>query len=218
MKKKPILLLLVCLLMTMTSVHADEDWKPAQDKEGIAVWTRAAPGFPVHEFKAVTIVKSTLQGLVCLIMDTDHAPDWVFRTNRIELLSRDDNSGEFLVRVMTNFPWPLRDRDVVVQGNVRQRPDGVVTVTSRSAPATLQSRDPGYVHMPYFSGLWIFRPLGNGRIEVTLQGLADPGGIIPSGIVNLIIHETPYQTLRGLRRVIGMPRYQTAVMPQLREP
>ena len=216
--KPLILILLGCIALTASPAHADADWVLARESQGIAVWTRPVAGFPVHEFKAVTTVKSTLQGLACLIMDTEHAPDWVFRTKRIELLSRDDSSGNFVIHVVTDFPWPLRDRDVVVQGNVRQDPDGAVIITSRSAPAGMQSHDRNFVQMPYFSGLWILRPLRKGEVEVTLQGLADPGGIIPAGIVNLIIHETPYQTWRGLRRVIGAPRYQAATMPQLREP
>jgi hypothetical protein len=31
-------------------------------------------------------------------------------------------------------------------------------------------------------------------------GRANPSGNIPFGVVNLIIHETPYRTLLGLRR------------------
>lgn len=214
-----ITLLLTLFLATETAAHADTEsgWTQALDKDGISVWTRSVPGFPVHEFRAVTTVHSTLTALVDLVMDTGSAPAWVFRTKRIDLLRRDDSKAEFLVHVVTDFPWPLRDRDVLVQGNIRQDSAGTVTILSRSAPGA-QNEDGCCVHMPYFSGTWIFRPLGKGLTEVTLQGLADPGGIIPAGIVNLIIHETPYQTLRGLRRVIGNPRYQSATMPQIHEP
>jgi hypothetical protein len=206
------------MLMAVTVSHADPAWTPALEKNGVAVWTRAAPGFSVHEFKAVTRVRSTLTGLVALILDTGNAPAWVFRTRRIDVLHRDDKAGEFRIRVITEFPWPLHDREVVVEGKIRQEADGRVVITSRSADSSQEAPEPGCVRMPYFSGTWIFRPLGKGEVEVTMQGLADPGGIIPGGIVNLIIHETPYQTLRGLRRVIGNPQYQAVAMARIREP
>jgi hypothetical protein len=72
--------------------------------------------------------------------------------------------------------------------------------------------------MPDMAGTWMFRPIGNGWVEVTMIGRANPGGNIPAGVVNLIIHETPLRTMQAMRRVVGEAKYQKTPVPQIREP
>ena len=64
-------------------------------------------------------------------------------------------------------------------------------------------------------GGWLFRPLANGQVEVTMTGHADLGGAVPAVIVNLLIQEHPYNTLQGLRRVIGDMTYQKVQYPHI---
>jgi hypothetical protein len=209
----------VFLSLLPFSASADEGWELAKDSDGIRVWTRYVPGHPIREFRAVTVVRSSLSGLVNLILDTDHAARWIYRTMSVQVVKRDDEKQTFVVRVETDFPWPLANRDVVVAGRITQGAGaGAVTIRSQAVPDGVYPRDPAFVRMPDFVGDWIFRPLGGGMVEVTMQGRADPGGLIPAAVVNLIIYETPYLTLRGLRDVIGDARYQEHLLPQIREP
>ncbi len=195
------------------------DWELAVDSHDVRVWTRSIPDYPIREIRAETTVKSTLNGLVALLMDTDNAARWIYRTDRIDLLKRDDVSGSFLIHVMTDFPWPLSDRDAVVEGRISQEEgNDIISVTSRAVTASRYPAKPDFVRMPDMEGSWTFQPQGEGRVKVTMTMRANPGGNIPAGVINLIIHETPYRTLRGLRKVIGEPRYQNARMPQIREP
>lgn len=207
------------LLLTSVIAHADETWSLARDSAGIKVWTRSIPDYPIRGFKAVTVVKSSLSGLLSLIIDTEHADQWIYRTQQVDVLMRDEERATFVIRVMTDFPWPLSNRDVIVDGRIVQdEQTGTVTVSSRSLSGPQYPVYDDFVRMPDVEGSWVFRPLGNDLVEVTMQGRADPGGSIPASVVNLIIHETPYRTLLGLRRVIGERRYQESQLPQIKEP
>lgn len=202
-----------------TAQASGGEWQLARDRDGIRVWTRDIPNYPIREFKAVMIVKSSLAGLVNLILDTDNASRWVYRTDRIQLLKQDVESATFLIRVETNFPWPLANRDVVIAGQIAQEEKtGTVSIKSHSVEVAEYAQDPDFVRMPDMEGTWLFRPLGGELVEVTMIGRADPGGNIPSGVVNLIIHETPYRTMQGMRKVLGEARYQKSPLPQIREP
>lgn len=196
---------------------SDPDFRAVIDRNHVRVWTCAIPAEPLRGFRAVTTVRSSLSGLVALLLDTGAAPEWVFRTSRIELLRRDDRAQTFTVRAETNF-WPLQDRDVVINGRIQQDPDSLtVHIDSQSTPPGQYPERQEFVRMPNMRGNWEFRPLGNGMVEVTMSGIADPGGSIPDFLVNLVIEETPYQTLLGLRRVVGLPRYQQARVEGIRE-
>lgn len=206
------------LLLLVTAGASAMEWELARDRNGVKVWTREEPGFPISAFKAVTVVDSSLAGLVSLILDTDSVSQWAYRVLRIEVLSRDDAAATFIIRTETDFPWPLSNRDVVLAGQVSQdEKSRIVTVRSRSTPLGQYPPHPDFVRMPEMIGDWIFRPLGHGKVEVTMIGRANPAGNIPFGVVSLIIHETPYQTLIGLRKIIGQERYQRARLSQIRE-
>lgn len=206
------------MLMAATNVMAAE-WELARDRKGIKVWTREELGYPIRAFKAVTVVESSLTALVTLIMDTDRVDQWAYRVMRIEVLARDDDAGTFVIRTETDFPWPLSNRDVVLVGKVSQdERSRVVTIRSRSSAPGQYPLHPDFLRMPDMVGDWIFRPLSGGRVEVTMIGRANPSGNIPFGVVNLIIHETPYLTLLGLRELISDERYRNAPrLKQIRE-
>lgn len=206
---------LALLLLASVGSQASE-WELARDRNGIKVWTRDEPGYPIRAFKAVTTVDSSLSGLVNLIMDTDRVSEWAYRILRVEVLARDDAAATFVIRTETDFPWPLSNRDVVLAGQIVQdEKTRVVMIRSRSTAQ--YPVNPEFVRMPDMVGDWVFRPLGDGKVEVTMIGRANPSGNIPFGVVNLIIHETPYRTLLGLRQVIGAERYQRSRLKQIRE-
>ena len=208
----------VALLLLVSVVSQAAEWELARDRNGIKVWTRNEPGYPIRAFKAVTPVDSSLSGLVSLIMDTDHVSEWAYRILGVNVLTRDDDAATFVIYTKTDFPWPLSNRDVVLAGQIAQdEKTKLVTIRSRSTPAGQYPEQPGFLRMPDMVGDWIFRPLGAGKVEVTMIGRANPSGNIPFGVVNLIIHETPYRTLQGLRQVIGADRYQRARLKQIKE-
>ena len=56
----------------------------------------------------------------------------------------------------------------------------------------------------------LFTPLANGQVEVVYEAHADPGGGLPSWLVNSFVVDAPLNTLRGLREKIGKEVYQSA--------
>lgn len=191
---------------------------PVIDHDGVQVWTCPISGNSLLAFEAHTLVQSTLSGLVGLLMDSAAGPKWVFRMNRIDMLRKDETAGTFLLRAESDF-WPLKDRDVYLEGKVTQQPTTLaVSIDSRSTPAGRFPDNPDFVRMPSMIGQWEFRPAGQGKVLVIMSGRADPGGSIPGFLVNLVIQETPYRTLLGLRRQVSERRYQQMRIPGIREP
>lgn len=214
-------LLIFCALLWVSPAFCYEppasSLKMILDKQGVKVWSYQVPNSPLSGFKAVTTVKSTLGGLVNLIADTQNASRWIYRAKNVELLQRDDADMTFTVRVITDFPWPFKDREALVAGKIVQDPSSLrVRIDSSNTNAFPQSNC--CLRMPVVEGSWIFRPLGDGLVEVTMTGHADPGGLIPAGMVNLMIQEHPYNTLKGLRRMVNEERYQHSRNPSIHEP
>ena len=215
---KVIFLLISVLFASVASAYeppANES-RLVLDRQGIKIWAYQVPDSPLYGFKAVTTVKSSLSGLVALIGDTNNARKWIYRTKAVELLERNDNARTFAVRVVTDFPWPFRDRDAVVVGSIDQDPHTFrVRIDSHSAQKPAKAC---CVRMPMVEGSWILKPLPAGMVEITMTGHADPGGYIPTGAVNLLVQEYPYNTLKGLRKIIGENLYQQSQLAFITEP
>ena len=198
--------------------EANQSSKLILDKNNIKIWSYKVPKSPLSGFVATTTVKSTLSGLVSLITDTQNANRWLYRTSRIDVLARDDGQQFFTIRVITDVPWPLTDREALVDVRITQDKTGRVRIDSNeSVSASKYPVADCCLRMPMVKGYWLFKPVGNGMVEVTMSGHADPGGMIPKGLVNFLIQEHPYNTLQGLRRVIGDTTYQKAQYPHIVE-
>ena len=212
-------------LLTCVSVHAAErpqaqgPWQLTLQRpaEHIDIYTRAMNGTNVKEFRAETIVNSSLSALVAATSDFPHLADWMPRVARATVV-QSFGHGHVKAYIVVHSPWPLHDRDTFIDSQVSQDPKtGVVTESSHSIEggAGLQ---PGCVRMPEMDTDWTFIPLGQHRVKVILRGFGLPGGIVPDWAANLVITELPYGSLKHLPAEIRLPVYRQAQFSGIVEP
>ena len=113
--------MLVVLSALSFSVVAADDWNEATyDKENdIRIFTRHVEGSDTLAFKAITHVTGRLTAGVALLQDAQRTKDWVFNCKimeEIELIS--DTQGIYYM--ITNMPWPVKDRDSITETRVSQ--------------------------------------------------------------------------------------------------
>lgn len=192
------------------------------DAQGIEVYLRErADRLP--EFLAVTRVSTRLSTLVAVLRDGENMPRWVYRMRSSQPLENPD-PFQGVSRVITAMPWPLNDREAIVEWRLRQDPlSAEVTLEGRSAPeraAAAAAAD--LVRMPRFGSTWSFRPLGGGQVEVRFSGYGNLGGNLAEGALRAFVDSAvwvaPLETVRGLREMILKPEYRGAVLPHIREP
>lgn len=208
---------LLLSVFSQTAIAVERiDMKLILDKNGIKIWSYRLPDSPYYGFKAVTTLKSSLTGAVAMVMDTEAAPRWLYRTVAVEPIELENNNMDFLIRVVSDFPWPFKDREAIVKGKVTQDSSHIVRIDSQSLDD--YPIRAGFERMPKVEGGWLFRPLSNGQVEVTMTGHADLGGVVPAVIVNLLIQEHPYNSLLAMKKFIGESRFQTARLAAIKEP
>ena len=105
---------------------------------------------------------------------------------------------EFIVYYVIDSPWPAWDRDAVVQLNLER--DDVNNITTINFKDKVHYKDEvnGIVRVQNTVGYWKFIE-NNGRTEVTYQCHTNPGGSIPSWIVNLFVVDAPFDTLKAIK-------------------
>ena len=205
--------------VTFAAAPTDERNTPKKlviDRQGVKVWTYQVDGNPSFNYRATTVLNSNLVGAVAAIMDTSYLHEWVPHTRRVQMLSRDDQAGTFTLLMEIDFPFPLKDRDVVVAGTMKQQPDGSVLIQNTAVADPRAPVRAKFIRITRYEGSWLVRPLSGTRTEVTTIGYADPAGSLPNAIVNMFVQQQPYLMLRNMKNVVQSARYQRAKLFNLK--
>ena len=221
--------LLSTIVLAASTVVAASAWAETEsqghlaiDRQGVKVWTFKQYGNPSVNYRATTVLESTLAGAVAMVMDTDHTAEWAPYTGKALVLDRSHQNGVVTLRMDLNFPFPLKNRDVVLNSRMTQSTDGTVTIKSISTVDPRLPMRPNYIRIDQFEGLWEFKSLprtasGKPQVEVSASGYAAPNGLLPLAIVNLFVQEQPFQMLRNMKSYVKNARYQQATVVGVKE-
>lgn len=204
-----ILLVLLSPALLFASQESEQGWKLVSDRNDIKVYMKHTDDSRLKTFKGVTRVKQSDEySAVALLEDYDNYPAWLHLIDSATEIKRNTPLRRW-VRFTTQLPWPLRDREAVVEARV------VHTVTPDeesmaavivNAPDALPEND-DYIRFPEIEGFIKATRLGDDEAEVVYQIVLDPGGYIPAWLVNILMRDAPYFTLEKLRRIIKRDEY-----------
>ena len=180
-----------------TSVYANTT-KPSLDKNGIKVWTIHNPNNPIVSYRAETIVDTTIERAAGLILDVNYAASWVPYLKRVDLMARDDKKGEYQLYMVLDFPFPLTDRDLVLQTRTYRDSKGTIFIKNKAAPQ-LKAKSNEFVRLNKYEGDWTFQKTADNKVKITTTGYADPEGVIPLSVSNLFVKQQPYLMLQKMK-------------------
>src|SRR5690606_15521657 len=102
------------------------------DKNNIKVWTYQNQQNPVFLYKAETTYHASIENAVSLILDIEHAVHRVPYIDSINIFSRDDKKGEFTLYMVLDFPFSLKDRDLIVQGKMIKEANSQINIKNKA--------------------------------------------------------------------------------------
>ncbi len=196
------------LCTTVTTQPAIAQWKLVQDKDGVKVFLEPVPGSKIMQFKGVTTINSSLDSILAVLYDAAACPKWVHNCRQATRL-RDIGFYEAYIYQIINFPFPVKDRDLILHSVMTQDPETKeVTIELSSAPDYIADTD--NVRIKESTGYYFLKPLPDGNVDVTWQHYTDPGGGVPKWIVNSLLTATPFRTLKNLKEIVREEKYQKA--------
>lgn len=198
--KKAVMLFacVVCAMSLTTQAALPSNAKLSLNKNNVKVWTFKDANSSVLSYKAETIFDAPIEKAVALVLDVDNTPKWVLNVAKAEVLSRDDKKGEFSIYMVLDFPFPLKDRDMVVKGSMSKDANGTIYIKN-TAVQQGKAINPDYIRLKDYSGDWIFQKLGANKVKVITSGHANPEGAIPASVTNMLVEQQPYQMLQKMK-------------------
>ncbi len=208
---KRCLFFVAALLLVSPAVRAEPavgPWEHVRTDEGITVHRRKVQGFDLHEFRGRGVIEAPMSKVLGVLSDSGRRPMWMERCVRAWSVEKISETSQVEYN-RTKGTWPVSDRDVVVVGrtsfDVARRE---VRVDFRNTTSSKVPEQDGAVRIPYLRGHWILQPRDGGRSTfIEYQAHADPGGSIPTFIVNLVSRTLPFKTLVGLREQVKRTQY-----------
>ncbi len=207
--------LLITVLTAASTVSADTQaatggWRLLEARDGIIVFRQFHQQSQLETFRGTMRMRLADEySMLALYNDTAAFPDWLHLIQGAEEISRDgplDRNFRFLI----NLPWPVKDREAVVnarQKQITRKGEEAVVTTLRARPERVEPRS-GYLRIPELHGVFKLERIKPEIVEVTFQVRLNMGGWIPNWLVNIVLRDMPFHTLKNLRTVVEREQYQ----------
>jgi hypothetical protein len=124
----------------------------------------------------------------------------VYSTKQSYLLKQ-INEGHQIYYSEISMPWPLSNRDVVVDFNIQKNQNGVITVKATAVDGYAK-KDKKKVRIKFSDVNWTVTPAGSNTLNVEYVAQADPGGSIPAWVSNMFITKGPFETFKLLQKAL----------------
>jgi len=189
-------LLVVGLWLPVGIVHATE-WQMLSDREGMLVERRAHAGSGFYEVRATTHSPLPPAAIFDTIWRQREHPQFVPYLKRLDLLS--DTGDERVSYEQVAVPL-ARDRDYTVRLRKRvdqdaQRFEVVFGIANDAGPPP----DGSHIRVAQIRGRWLIEPGRDGRgARISYEVLSEPGGTIPSWVVNRVQGEAAASLVRAM--------------------
>lgn len=201
-------------MVALPAFAAEDEWKQIHEENGIKVWQREVEGSSFVEFRGAAEVKANLRMILAVLHDNDRKTEWLGRCAENRLVRAKKTAGNNVIYNRTRSGVPLiDDRDVVIESFLTvQREQKKVRIDVKNVSDPLAPERDGIVRMPKLTLSWTLEYKNPTTTGVVYQVQADPGGLLPAWIVNLVSKEIPFKTISGLREQVKKPGYDKDLM------
>jgi ribosome-associated toxin RatA of RatAB toxin-antitoxin module len=191
----------------ITFTSQENEWILKKQSNEVTVYSRGVDRSAIKELRAVTQIKTSLSSIIALLLDRESYPQWVYKCAKSHVL-KEVNDAEAICYQNVVAPWPINNRDIILIVTVQQdEATKIVFLNSVSQPEYIPKVD-NHVRVLEFKASWKLTPLQNGIVNCEYQLLFDPGGNIPSWIINIASVDGPFETTTNMRHMVMKEKYQ----------
>jgi len=200
-------LIILSVFFSVGPNYCQNDWKLEKDKDGIKVYSRKTSLSNFNEFKGITRIDAPVETFISVLRDIEGITNWIYSVINSRLLETYGDTVQIYYSE-SKAPWPFKNRDAIYKTKyIWDSTNNTLQVEINCLPEYLNPAR-GIVRLPFAKGKWEIQEVENNKIDVVFQMLIDPGGNIPSWLANTFVVDSPFETLKDLRRIIKQDKYQ----------
>ena len=175
------------------------DWNLKKKSSGIEVYTRSIQGSDFDEFKGVTVLSDvTLIEVLNIILDVKNYNNLFPECMNPRILKQNGKWYD-IHYILTKGPLMLKNRDSIFEQVTVVDQNGKHALIHLKILPDYIAENENMVRVRIGSGFWDLKEDDRKNVTVTYQFHGEPGGDVPSWLVNRFVVAQPYQTLLNLK-------------------
>ncbi len=199
MRIKAIYLLLILVLVT--PLQALEKWQLIKDQDAIQVYSTKIQGARIKSAKGEMTISASLDEILTILENIQLLPRWLYKCKSAKTIKQVDIVERYDY-IYSDMPWPSWDRDVIVRSIFQQNPNTKVVTVSFDTNPSMVALKQRVVRVKQMTGRMVLIPQRVKMTKIIYEVNADPGGRIPKWLVNDMISDFPFYSLKNLRELV----------------
>jgi hypothetical protein len=207
--------LVAIVLWCVTALGLANDnggWVVVDKERGITSSRREQPGCGLPSFRGQGKVNGNVLQVLAMMLDIDTVPKWAYGVDEAHLVHRSDPRSE-VVYLYSDVPWPVRDRDMIVQRDTEVLKPGEEFLMHLQCRPEARPERSGVVRVKKCKSSFHLRKVDAEHTEVDYVMSLDPGGHLPDWVSGFVSKTVPYKTLVAIEERAEKSRgdYETVV-------
>jgi len=190
-----------------------EGWQVLGKEQGVLISTRHPAGQQHPVFRGQATIKGSILHVLAVVLDTKNSRRWVRGNDGIEIIRNVDERVQ-LVHMVTDLPWPIRDRDMIMKRSVTVlQPATEFRIRYLCAPKERKERS-GHLRITTCDSHFTIKAVDANKTYVDYQVMLDPGGGLPDWGRRWMERRITVDTIARLERQVGRTGSQYQAVEQ----
>jgi len=193
---KSLIPLLLLLIFSLEMNASGDGWTLRKEKNGIQVYTKKRPKSNLYMYKVKTQISAPLKKVYEQVIDFRENLKYMEMVDSLSFLDQRKDK-RYINYMRFDMPWPVTNREMVMEMNIKIQKNKTLLV-SNDLPGYTEPKNSS-VQIEDFHEEWTIEAgVESGTTKLTIEGWVNPGGNIPSWVVNLFSVRTPYRFISGI--------------------
>ncbi|MBK7134636.1 MAG: SRPBCC family protein [Bacteroidales bacterium] len=189
---------IIFLTLLLSSHLQAQSWNFIKEKDSIKIYTRAEAGKSLKSYRGVTDINAPVEKIFTVMEDVNNTDWWDKNLTQIRVLLYEKNKRARYYLVY-DLPVPVTDRDLCVDVTVTINKITDERIIDAVALNGVIPEKDKLIRITEYRQTWTITPIGKERTHVVLEGFLDPAGAVPDWLSNMLLTDTPFKAIRGLR-------------------
>jgi len=185
--------------LAFTAAQAQNNWELRRNESGITIYSRRSGN--LVELRLLCEFDATPAQLTEQLLNIPNYTNWVYGNRRSGVLKK-INDHDIIYFTEAHLPWPIQDRDLVIELNINPATENSPLIIQAKSIEGVLPPKPHFIRVPYSLATWRISPIPGNKTKLDYTFSLDPGGSIPSWLVNWTIATGPYKSFLKLQEIM----------------
>ena len=194
---------LLILLVTPFNGISQENWELVKDDDQIQVYlNKNTKKERLTHVRASSVIKASLNDCYELLKKVDKYKTWMHGVEEIKIVKK-YSPDKFTYYMLTDFPWPAKDRDVIIKTQIHYNKNkGIVYTVSKNVRNLIQKKE-DIKRIKDMNASWKFKEIQPNKIKIIYEGRILSSVKLPNWLKKHVSYIGPFNTIQNIREKIN---------------